>query len=73
MTLKKKVLAKSPRAIARLVANLDGKYVGLNQKDVEKAMKLMVALEAACILENYRSLTAEIRKSAKRKALKVKK
>ena len=51
--MKKKVLAKSPRTIARLVANLDGKYAGLNQKDVEKAMKLMVALEAACIVGNY--------------------
>lgn len=73
MTLKKKVLAKSPRTIARLVANLDGKYRGLTQQQVESAMKLMVALEAACIIGNYRSLTAEIRKSAKRKALKVKK
>ena len=70
--MKKKVLAKSPRKIARLVANLDGKYRGLTQSQVESAMKLMVSLEAACIVGNYRSLTAEIRKSAKRKALKVK-
>ena len=37
---------KSVRELARQVANLDGKNLGLNQKEAEKALKYAVALLA---------------------------
>ena len=66
--MKKKVLAKSTRAIARLTANVDGKRVGLTQKEVETAMAHLVLLEVACIQLNYRSLCLAVRKAAVKKS-----
>lgn len=71
--MKKKTLAKSSRAIARLTANVDGKYKGLTQKEVETAIAHLVLLEMACIQLNYRSLALAIRKNAVRKVTALKK
>lgn len=69
MASKKKVLSTTKRGISRLTANMDGKRKGATQKQVEKAIDLLSKLEVCCILGNYRSLTAVIRKSAKRTAM----
>ena len=71
--MKKKVLAKTTRAIARLTANVDGKRMGLTQKEAEKAMAHLVLLEIACIQANYRSLCYAIRRNAVKKAKALKK
>lgn len=65
--MKKKTLVKSSRAIARLTANVDGKYKGLTQKEVETAIAHLVLLEMAMIQLNYRSLVLAVRKVAVKK------
>ena len=67
--MKKKTLAKSSRAIARLTANVDGKWNGLTQKGVETMFSMFVALETAIIVSGkYRSLALAVRKVSMRKA-----
>lgn len=70
--MKKKVIAKSTRSIARLVANLDGKGKGLSQKQVETAFRHFETIEIACILGNARSLALAVRKNAVKKAKRFK-
>lgn len=62
--MKKKTLAKSSRAIARLTANVDGLYLGISQQEAERLITNAIRLERACMRANYRSLFLSLRKVA---------
>lgn len=72
--MKKKTLAKSSRAISRLTANVDGKWNGLNQKEVAEMFKNFLLLETSIIISGkYKSMALAIRKLAMKKAKAFKK
>jgi hypothetical protein len=71
--MKRKEIVKNKRALARLVADLDGKYIGLNHKDIEKAFALLVAIEVAARLRNYKSPLVMLKGKAISKANVLKK
>ena len=67
--MKKKTLAKSSRAIARLTANVDGLYAGMSQAAAEQVFENFIDLETSnIILGKYRSLALAARKLAMKKA-----
>lgn len=71
--MKRKVISKSKRSLARLVADFDGKYKGITQAEVEKTFTFIVALEAAARLAGYKSPLVMLKSKAIKKAAAVKK
>lgn len=71
--MKKKILAKNPTQISRLIAKLDG-WGGLTVATAQDAIQKVKLIEKAIIIDGKtRSLTAVIRAQAKREALAYKK
>lgn len=71
--MKRKDIVKNKRQFARLVANLDGKYAGLNHKDIEKAFTFIIALETTARIAGYKSPLVMLKAKAIKKAAAFKK
>ena len=67
----RKSVAKNKSEYAALLAKLDGSYKGISRDEARKILKMMEALEVALIIKGYKSAALLVRKSAKKKAAKL--
>ena len=68
----KLLIKNSTRAYARMVANLDGKWKGITQKEAEKALKLAKDLDVAARALNYKSPLSALNKRSIKEAKRMK-
>lgn len=71
--MSKQPLAKNKRELLRLAANLDGKYQGITQKQVDVAYRLIETLDVVATIHGIPSPLVMLRKKAKKKAIIKKK
>jgi len=64
----KKAIALNKRQFARMVANLDGKFAGVTQAEVEKALTLALLLDTAARVLKYKSPLTMLNKKSIKKA-----
>lgn len=65
-------VAKNKSEYAALLAKLDGSYKGISRDEARKLLKMMESLEVALIVKGYKSAALLVRRSAKKKAKKLK-
>lgn len=70
--MKRKSVARNKSEYAALLAKLDGSYKGISRDEARQLLKMMEALEVALIIKGYKSAALLVRKSAKKKAGKIK-
>lgn len=70
--MERKKVAKNKFDLARKMANMDGKFMGLSQKEAITLIKYLEIIEMASIKAGYKSPSVMIRKNAKKKVSKLK-